>query len=85
MAGLVKSGGWWLAGELLVLADNLGDSKISSIIDSMMNPRSRYAVVTINQRKVVADALLTCYGTAWCVYATAIGIKEEELKAARFA
>lgn len=83
LAGLEKFGGWWKAGELLVLADSLGDSKISSIIDSMLNPRSRYAVVTVKQRKAVADALLTRYGTAWAVYAAALGMSEDALKAAK--
>ncbi|OBY87035.1 hypothetical protein ACM14_02580 [Delftia sp. JD2] len=82
-AGLEKSGGWWLAGELLVLADTLGDPKISSIIHTMLNPPSRHSRVTQKQRHAVADALLTRYETAWHVYATAMGKTVDELKSAR--
>ena len=82
-AGLEKFGGWWRAGELLVLADSLGDAKISSIVHSMLTPSSRYARVTLKQRQAVADALLTRHGTAWAVYAAAMGTTEDALKGAK--
>ncbi|MFG0229452.1 hypothetical protein [Achromobacter sp. 413638] len=82
-AGLQKSAGWWLAGELLVLADSLGNAAISDIVRTMLNPSGRYARVTLKQRYAVADALLTVYGTAWAVYATAMGTTQEALKIAR--
>lgn len=82
-AGLEKYAGWWQAGELLVLAHGLGNEKISSIVYTMMNPSSRYARVTQKQRYAVADALLTVHGTAWAVYAAAIGATQDDLKAAK--
>ena len=82
-AGLEKYAGWWQAGELLVLAHGLGDKKISAIVHTMMNPSSRYARVTQKQRYAVADALLTVHGTAWEVYAAALGTTQDTLKAAK--
>lgn len=80
--GLFEQGGRLLCPQLLTLAESLGDTKISSIVQTIRTPRSRYSKVTPKQRFAVANALLTKYGTARTVYAASLGISEDELLSA---
>ncbi|MBN3262980.1 hypothetical protein [Pectobacterium brasiliense] len=79
--GLEKKFGEWNVPELQTLAIALNNDLVTSIVNSMQNPKNKYVRVTDKQRAVVTDALLSQYGTSRGVYAAALGISSSELTA----
>ncbi|USR37576.1 hypothetical protein L1F06_012800 [Ectopseudomonas hydrolytica] len=77
--GLFQKGGFFNVPQLLKLASTLGDEKITSIVYTMQNPRSRYSHVTHKQIAAVTHALLSHYGSANAVYAAALGVSVDEM------